>query len=134
MTEQSSAVAALALMLCSALGCGPPEARTYPVAGKVVLKEGDFAQIEGWAVQFQSATAPDTRAIAEIKPGGAFKAVSIINNTGKEGVVEGEHRVCVINVLNADAPGIDRKFKDFNTSGLTVTVPLKGELVVEVTK
>jgi hypothetical protein len=77
---------------------------------------------------------PDARAIAEIGKGGAFKAVSIVNNHGKEGVLEGEHRMCVVNVLAPEAKLIGQKFKSYDTSGLTVTVPLKGELVVEVSK
>ncbi len=120
------------LLLCCVSGCGPREPKTYAVTGKVVFKGGNVAQLQGWVVQFQSAAEPDQRAVAEIGEGGAFKAVSVVSNRGKEGVVEGQHRVAVVNVLNENAKVIHPKFMKFETSGITVTVPLEKEFVIEV--
>ncbi len=123
----------VALLLCCLPGCGPREPKTYPVTGKVVfLKGGKVAQLQGWSVQFQSVAEPDMRATGDLGPDGAFKIVSIVNNRGKAGVVEGQHRICVRNLLDPNAKAIDPKFMNFETSGITVTVPLEKEFVIEV--
>lgn len=122
------------LMLACFHGCGPRDPKTYPVSGKVVFKGGDIQKLQGWMVQFQAVAEHDTRANAEIGDGGAFKAVSLVNNHGKEGVVEGEQRVCVVNVLQPESKVLNRKFNRFDTSGIIVNVPLEGDLVIEVSK
>ncbi len=120
-----------ALSLCCLTGCGPTAPKTYPVTGKVVLKGG--GKLNGLAVEFQSVADPDVRALGDISPAtGAFKMVSVLLNRGKEGVVEGEHRVRVFNPLNEKSKAVDPKFQRFETSGITVTVPTSGELNIEV--
>lgn len=127
------------LLLCCVPGCAPldpPEPETYPVRGKVVFAggEGDVEKLQGWIVQFQSVAQSDTRATGEIGQDGTFEVVSIVNNRGKEGVVAGQHRVCVVNVLDPAVEEIDPKFNAYDTSGITVTVPTEQELVIEVSR
>lgn len=131
MGRKSLAVTA-GLLLCCLSGCGPSEPRTYSVTGKVALRGGNVEKLQGWSVQFQSVADPDMRAIGDIGQDGTFKAMSIVNNRGKEGVVEGEHRLCIVNLLAPNATLINPKFKTFESSGITVTVPLEKELVITV--
>jgi len=124
-------VALMALSPVWLAGCGPRAPKTYPVTGKVVLKGG--GKLKGLAVEFQSVTDPDVRALGDINPDtGAFKMVSVLLNRGKEGVVEGEHRVRVFNPLNEKSKAVHPKFQRFETSEITVTVPTDKELVIEV--
>lgn len=122
------------LLLCSLAGCGPHEPKTYPVTGKVVFQGADIKELQSWTVQFRSVADPNAQSVAEIKADGRFEAMTVVNNMGKKGVLEGEYKVCVIDVLNPDANAINRKFMGFDTSGITVTVPLEKELIIEVSK
>lgn len=120
------------IILCSIAACGSREPKTYSVSGKVVFKGGNIEKLKGWVVQFQSIAEPDQRAVAEIGEGGTFKAVSVVSNRAKEGIVEGEHGVCVINVLAPESKVLHPKFAKFETSEIKVTVPLEKELVIYV--
>ncbi len=120
-----------ALSLGCLPGCGPTAPKTYAVTGKVVLKGG--GKLHGLAIEFQSVADPNVRALGDINPdNGSFKMVSVLLNRGKEGVVEGEHRVRVFNPLNEKSRVVQPKFQRFDTSGITVTVPTDKEVVIEV--
>jgi hypothetical protein len=56
-----------------------------------------------------------------------------VNEKGKPGVVAGKHRVR----LNTDDNGaryVHSKYLEYATSGLTVTAPPEGDVVIKVSK
>src|SRR5438067_7820117 len=54
-----------------ATGCkGEPEVKTYPVSGKVVVKNGDVKKLVGGYVHLESVSDPKLKAVGEIEEGG----------------------------------------------------------------
>ena len=112
---------------------GPP---TIPVKGKIEFTKGgnvrDLSD-RSIAVEFQSVEQPEMKAFGAILEDGSFTMTTQVNEKGKPGVVAGSHRVR----LNADesaARFVSPKFLRHETSGLTVKVPLDGELIIRVWK
>ncbi len=134
-------VALSSCLLCLGLccGCGQPKQagpETAVVKGKVEFTKGGKVQDlanNSIVVEFQSIEHPEIKALGEILEDGTFTMSTQVNEKGKPGVVAGSHKVR----LNADESAsrfVSVKFLQFATSGITVKVPLDGELVIKVWK
>jgi hypothetical protein len=125
--------------ICLLVGCGGGEVvegpETVPVKGKVEFTKGGKVQslAGAVAVEFQSVEKPELLALGEILEDGTFTLATQVEGKGKPGVVPGTHRVR----LNADESierYVSRKFLKHETSGITVKVPVEGELIIKVWK
>lgn len=129
----------IALMVfAAALGCsrgGPPLPNTVPVSGKVVFKGGDVKWLADppSTVEFESVDQPDLHAYGQIQDDGTFTMTTTKENSQSQGAVPGSHKVR-IQPGDAEESPFAAKFQSFETSGITVKVPLEGDLVIEVTK
>jgi hypothetical protein len=121
------------------VGCGAENVEgpaTVPAKGKIEFTKGGKVQDlanNSIVVEFQSVEQPEVKAFGEILEDGSFIMSTQVNEKGKPGVVAGSHRVR----LNADesaARFVSPKFLSHETSGITVTVPTEGELVIKVWK
>jgi hypothetical protein len=112
----------LALALLSA-GCG--SSTIVPARGKVVFPDG--TPLKGGMVTTQPVGGPSkVSARGQIRPDGTFQLGTF---TDDDGVEVGEHRVLIVppeastvNERNPPRPTIDRRFRRFESSGLTITV------------
>jgi hypothetical protein len=132
------------LLLTAALlgGCGPGGPKTHPVKGKVVTaKADDLKLLAGQAVEFQSTAEPETRAFGQIGPDGSFALSTYRQGVSLPGALEGTHAVrLMVDVGGADGDGrprkskwpFDRKYTQFDTSGWVVTVPVDGEVILQL--
>jgi hypothetical protein len=120
-------------------GCGGEKVEgpaTIPVKGKIEFSKGGKVEDlinRSIAVEFQSIEQPEMKAFGAILEDGSFTMTTQVNEKGKPGVVAGSHRVR----LNADesaARFVSPKFLRHETSGITVKVPLEGELIIKVWK
>jgi hypothetical protein len=132
------AAAALTLLPgCGGGGDGAP--RTHPVSGKVVFKgkPGNFRQLVGGKVRFQSTSDPSLIAVGTIEDDGTFALGTPFKEKGLGGVPAGTYkaRVELPATDNEDTPQrlpFHPKYLDFHKSGLTFTVPVTGEILIEV--
>ena len=133
LTRRRKAVSFVAIgagaALLAALGCGQDGPKTYPVNGKVVYKgQGDVAKLEGGQVHLESvSTEPKVTASGEIEADGAFTVWCYLESKDREGVPEGEYRVCVRPARGGgDEPRrggpIHPRYQRFETSELKITV------------
>jgi hypothetical protein len=81
-------------------GCGPSFPKTYPVKGKVVLKGGGKLA-NGTHIMFQSASnskedGTPVTADGAIEEDGSFTVATKMFGKQREGAVEGEHKVLII--------------------------------------
>ncbi|MCI0684156.1 MAG: hypothetical protein L0Y71_18765 [Gemmataceae bacterium] len=130
------AVAALALL---AAGCGQGGPRTYPVAGKVVFKgkPGNMRHLIGAKVRLQSTSDPSIVAVGAIEDDGSFSLGTTMDKKSLSGVPAGAYKARLEprRSDDPDAPPVvpfAAKYLDYDKSGLTVTVPADGEIVIEV--
>jgi hypothetical protein len=120
-----------ALALWGLPGCGGP--KTHPVKGRVVFKDGELQRLAGGRVDLKPVEDPDVLASGEIAEDGSFTPVTLMDGREVRGMLAGEHRARVI--PPDDAPAlIDRRFRDYEQSGLRFTVPAEGEIVIEVSR
>jgi hypothetical protein len=133
-------------LLALAGGCGQSGPKTYPVKGKVVVKNGDVKKLAGGYVRLQSVADPKLIGVGEIEEEGSFGIGAFIDGKPVGGLPEGEYRARV------EPPGFDRreendddkppppkkgdllpKYQAFDASGLTYTVkPGDNTITVEV--
>jgi len=134
-------VRALLLLLGAGLvaGCGGEKVEgpeTIPVKGKVELIKGGNVQDlsnRGIIVEFRSVEQPEVKAFGTILEDGTFTMATQVGDKGKSGVIPGNHRVCLSGDDSAERV-VSRKYLQHKTSGITVKVPLEGELVIKVSK
>lgn len=132
MSRRRRAFSAVVLMLAEVLhsGCGPERVPTYPVKGRVIFKENGQPAAAGAQIWFESTQPPEyLRSMSAISNDGSF-----LLSTDREGngSMAGEHRVRIdptnssgMNIEAELAKVIDRKYFEFRTSGLKVTVKEK---------
>jgi hypothetical protein len=125
-------------VLALAVGCGgsEPSIKTYPVRGKVVFKGGNVSRLERGKVWFQSTSDPGLKAVGMIYEEGFFTMTTLLADKGVLGVPAGQYQARVEPPPDEDRkpqPGlIHAKYQDFNQSGLSFTVPVSDEIVIEV--
>ena len=126
------AVAVLALSGCD------DQPKTYPVSGKLVVAGGDVKQLAGHYVEIVKEGDPNTRAAGPIGPDGAFSLETLHAGVVLKGVLEGRYQARILRSEEDDdgkklkKPPVAPRFLQFQTSGLSVTVPASGELTLEV--
>ncbi len=140
-------VAAIVGLLVASAGCGSRQRPTYEAHGKVVFKKDGKPLTAGY-VEFESMDDELKRRLnarARIRPDGTFRLGTYEE---EDGAVEGPHRVLVMPPWpeggggDEEAPPkpkarpvIHRRFFDYETSGLQVTVSRDKEknfFVIEV--
>jgi hypothetical protein len=138
-------VAAIGLGLLSANGCGPSGPKTYPVKGKVVVKNGKLDRLVGGYVYMESVGEPKYKCLGEIDENGEFVMASSINDKPVEGMPEGDYLARVepregeYQRENEDDPIVVRKgqpllkYQDYGTSGLKYKIePRENTITIEV--
>ena len=135
-----TAYAALALL---AAGCGgTPPSPTLPkiegtaVRGRVAYKgKGNVARLANGKVRLHSDADPTLVVVGTIEEDGSFALGASAPGKSPGGVPAGRYKARVEPPQDDEGnprPLVQRKYMDFNKSGLTVTVPPPGEVVLEV--
>jgi hypothetical protein len=135
--RRGAAVLAVVALVLAGCGGGP---KTHPVRGKVVVADGDVAQLADGHVEFVREDDPGVRADGLIGPDGRFEMQTQLQGKLLTGAAEGTYRARII-LPDADGGGgrrrprpIHDRFLDFKTSGLTFQVPTDGEITVTVSR
>jgi hypothetical protein len=123
-------------------GCSEAGIKTYPVQGNVELTGGDTKLLTGSFVEFVLDSDPLVRSSGKITPEGRFTLETIHAGQVVKGVREGTYKAQIV-LADEDDEGvpkgrgknpIHKRFCDYKTSGLSFTVPAKGEVTVSVSK
>jgi hypothetical protein len=110
-------------------GCGDP---LYPVKGTLVWEDGQPAkELAGAMLYFESADL-STVSRSAVEADGQFQLTTETPQAeGPDGVPPGEHRVYVVDGLPSK---VHPRFRRPATSGLTVTVPPDGPVVLKLVR
>jgi hypothetical protein len=123
-----------ALALLAVAGCGQSGPKTHPVAGSVALAGGDSTQLAGHYVEAALTTDRTVRASGVIEPDGRFKLETLADGRVRSGAPEGTYGVRLI--LSDDdgvkRPKVSPRYLRFETSGLSIQVPAKDDVKLEV--
>src|SRR5437870_5490732 len=118
----------LALFALGVTGCNSNNTqKTYPVKGKVVLKQGDIRGLAEGHVEFRSIDGPKVIAMGEIKPDGSFEMGSQVAGQDYAGVPEGTYQARILLPAGVDgqprspSPSLAPRYLSFDTSGLKYT-------------
>ena len=131
----------VALALLAVNGCHSNELKTYPVRGIVVNKQTQKAatQVAGGYVVLEPLFEPKTVQVRGlIDEDGTFSLGSVIDSNNRSGAPAGEYRVRIElpddGAARQVARGlIDRRFEQFGTSDLKLTVTAgKNDVTLEV--
>jgi hypothetical protein len=133
--QVGSVSAAVILLLAMALpGCGEKGPPTFPVQGRIVFEgEGNIFPLydSQGGILFESVEQPGAQAYGAINEDGTFKLMTSVNGVAKEGAIAGTHRGRL--VLDEEVQKfVAEQFLDLEKSGLTITVPTEGEVVVKI--
>jgi hypothetical protein len=137
LTQPALAVLGLAALLPVLAGCGESGPPVHQVSGKVVFKgKGNLRQLVGGKVRFQSTADPKLMPVGSIEDDGSFSLGTMHQDKELRGVPAGTYKARVeprpADDEEAARAPIDRKYLEFDKSGLTFTVPAPGEIVIEV--
>jgi hypothetical protein len=119
------------------LGCGKGEPKgpdTAPLQGKVVFtKGGDVKTLAARQarIEFESKDQPGMRAVGSIAEDGSFTAATVVETGGSQGAVPGTHRGRLL-LDERDEKLVARQFLSYEKSGITVKVPVEGELLIKI--
>ena len=122
--------------VCGLVGCGGGGLSTYSAGGKVTFPDG--TPLAGGWVEFQPVNSEHAvSARGEIQADGTFE---LGTNEPGDGAIEGEHRALVTpppfqgdrDEMTSVPETIDRKFQQFDTSGLKFTVTAGGDNHFEI--
>src|SRR5438105_5411280 len=123
-------------------GCSSQTVKTYPVIGKVEIKDGDVAILTGSAVEFKHESDEFLRPSGNIDSSGNFTVKTLYQGQILPGAPEGKYKARIILGDESDegvpkrkgkADVVHKRFLDFETSGLSFTVPA-GDFKVAVSK
>jgi hypothetical protein len=130
----------LSIALLNAGCSGGKAIKTYPVVGKVELKDGDVAILTGSGVELQSETDENLRPMGNIDSTGKFVVKTLYQGEILEGAPEGKYKARIIladpsdeGVPKRKGDPIHKRYLDFNASKLSVAVP-SGDYNVVVAK
>lgn len=130
---------ALSCLLTSVIGCGDQGPKYFPVEGKVIFKQ-DSSVAQFGSIEFRSESDPPVIARGKIQSNGTFQ----LKSDGKQGTVEGEHSVVIIQVVGSPRNNerlvhrhgleVAAKYSDHRTSDLRVDVQpeTSRQIVLEV--
>jgi hypothetical protein len=121
-------------------GCSGGGAKTYRVQGKVELKDGDVELLRGSHIEFKHDSDELLRPSGKIAAGGGFTVETLHQGKVLSGAPEGKYKARIIlgdqsdeGVPKRQGNPIHPRFLDFETSGLSVTVP-SGNLIVPLSR
>jgi len=124
------AVALIASAQAFLSGCSGPTIKTYPVAGKVQITDGDTSLLAGSHVELLHDTDQALRPSGKIAPSGDFKLETLYQGRILPAAPEGTYKARIILADESDEGGpkrkgdpIHRRYYNFQTSGLTFKVP-----------
>ena len=124
--------------LLTLTGCSQSGPAVHQVQGQVQLNGGDAAPLAGHMVEIQLATNPQVRASGEIKPDGNFQLESLLEGKIRKGAPEGKYNARIVladddvKVKQTAAAAINPKFLQFNSSGLSIEVPSKEPVQLQI--
>jgi hypothetical protein len=128
------------LLLVALVGCGASRIKTYPVKGRVEVKDGDIALLTGSSVELVHESDELLRPNGKVEPGGSFTLQTLYQGKLVPGAPEGKYKVRIIlgdesdeGVPKRKGDPIHKRFLDFETSGLALTVP-SGDYTVALSK
>jgi hypothetical protein len=127
-----------ALVLLGAAGCGgaPPKIEGTPVRGKVVYKgKGNVAVLASGKVRLRSESDPNLVVVGTIEEDGTFVLGAAAPGKQPGGVPAGTYKARIEPPVDDEDSArrlLRPKYLDFTKSGLRVTVPPPGEVVLEV--
>jgi hypothetical protein len=123
-------------LVCLVLtGCG--NGLTHPVQGKVVLAEGNIEDFRDAYVEFELEGDSTVRGSGPIGADGRFRLERIHNGEVEPGLPAGKYRGRLLLADDGTAAKksralVPRRYLDFKTSGLTLTVPPHEEVVLHI--
>jgi len=131
---------ALTLVLIATAGCSSGGIKTYPVRGKVEVKDGDIALLTGSHVAFKHETDEMLRPSGKIASGGSFTVETLHQGKILHGAPAGKYTARIIlgdesdeGVPKRKGNPVHRRFFDFATSGLSITVP-SGDVTISLSQ
>jgi hypothetical protein len=119
-------------------GCNTSGPAVHPVKGQIQLAGGDNSPLAGHIVEIALASDPLVRASGEIKPDGKFQLEALLEGQLRKGAPEGKYLARIVladddpQVRNAAAAAIDPRHLKFDTSGLSLQVPVKEPVQLQV--
>ena len=129
---------ATALSLFLLVGCSGESVKTHPVVGKVEIVGGDVSVLTGSGVEFRHETDETLRPSGNIDSAGNFTVKTLHQGKIVMGAPEGKYKARIIlgdesdeGVPKRKGNPIHKRFLEFNTSGLSFTVP-SGEYAVKL--
>ena len=129
MKRQYLALLAAFAVLTGFCGCGK---RLHPVGGQLVWADGQPAKDLAGAMVYFESTQHRTISRSVVQADGHFQLTTERPEArGPDGVPPGVHRVYVI---DGSPPLVDQRFRDPSTSGLEVTVPPDGPVVLQIAR
>ena|SRR6478672_4311852 len=128
------------ILAAALLGCGSSSVKTYSVKGKVDVKDGEVSLLAGSHVELMQENEPEIRPNGKIEPGGGFSVQTQHQGKIVAGAPAGKYKVRIV-LADASEEGvpkrkgdpIHKRFFDFETSGLSITVP-SGHYTISVSK
>jgi hypothetical protein len=127
------------VVLWAVVGCGPDGPRTYPVRGKVELAGGDARQLAGAMVEAAMDSDPTVRASGVIAEDGSFTLETLHAGVILKGAREGSYKARILpgdeddrEARKRQREALNGKYKQFQTSGLSLQVPTEGEVVLKL--
>ncbi len=129
------AAAACVAVVVAAAGCdsGPV---THPVNGRLELPGGDVAKLAGSTIEVSKEGEPGQRSGGTIQADGRFTLETLYAGKIRDGALEGRYKARIIPADDDTAArkraagAVAGKYLKFETSGLSVSVPADGEVVL----
>jgi len=140
MRTAGKAAGLVALACAIVMGCSGGNVKPYPLRGKVAVTDGDVDQLTGSHVEFKHETDELLRPTGKIAAGGGFAAQTLHSGKIVPGAPEGKYKARIVLADEGDSGvpkrkgnPVHKRFLDFETSGLSYTVPT-GEITVSVSR
>jgi hypothetical protein len=128
LSRETTVVSAAVLFLLA--GCSSQKIKTQPVAGKVELAGGDVAILTGSTIEFKSDADETVRPTGNMDSAGNFTMKTLYQGDIVPGAPEGKYKARIIlgdesdeGVPKRKGNPVHRRFLEFDTSGLTFSVP-----------
>jgi hypothetical protein len=127
-------------LLVLSVGCGPGGEELHAITGKIAVVDTELADIAGSSIEVADTANENNRGFALIEPDGQFSIESLRSGEVKQGLAEGTYKARII-LSDEDfesrkkaAVAIAKRYQNFDTSGLTISVPSSSDVVFLITK